>query len=65
MPVEVGRFTTEVTVLDGDLPLSSSQLEKLVQIVLSRVEKQQQGQDRSREATVIRRQAAPRALPEW
>jgi hypothetical protein len=59
VPIEVGRFTTDVTVADGDLPLSPAQLEKLVQLVARRVEEKQRDQARSREATAIRGQASP------
>lgn len=57
MPVEVGRFTTEVSVHEGELPLSAGQVEKLVELVLRRLEERQRQQDFSREATTIRRQA--------
>jgi hypothetical protein len=59
VPIEVGRFTTEVTVADGDLPLSPAQLEKLVALVARRVEERQREQARSREATAIRGHATP------
>ncbi len=60
MPVEVGKFTTEVTVSEGDLPLSPVQIEALVRLVLRRLEDAQRAAERTREATTIRSQAAPR-----
>jgi hypothetical protein len=65
VPIEVGRFTTEVTALEGDLPLTAAQTEKLVQLVLRRLEEKQREQQLAREATVIRRQAAPPARAGW
>ena len=65
MPIEVGKFTTEVTALDGDLPLTPAQTEKLVQLVLRRLEEKQREQQLGREATTIRRQAAPPAKVAW
>jgi hypothetical protein len=59
MPVHVGQMTSEVTLLDGDLPLSEPQIDKLVQRVLQRLEEQRRDQHQSRQATTIRRQAAP------
>ncbi len=34
MSVHIGEMSSEVTVLDGDLPLNDEQLNKLVQLVL-------------------------------
>jgi hypothetical protein len=59
VPLDIGRFTTEVTALDGEMPLSPAQMEQLVQLVLSRLERMQREQQQSREATVLKRQAAP------
>jgi hypothetical protein len=59
MPVDVGKFTTEVTAVDGDLPLSSAQLESLVQAVVRRLEERRRAAESGREATSIRRSAAP------
>jgi hypothetical protein len=58
VPIDVARFTTEVTVADGDMPLTPAQIEKLVALVARRVEERQRDRDRSREANAIRPQAA-------
>lgn len=58
MPIDVGQFSTEVTAVDGDVPLSPTQVEKLVELVVRRLEQRQRDQQSSREATTIRRQAA-------
>jgi hypothetical protein len=60
MPIDVGRFTTEVTIADGDLPLSPAQTEKLVQLVLCRLQEKQRAEKQARESTALRAQAAPR-----
>jgi hypothetical protein len=59
MPVLVGEMTSEVTVLDGDLPLAEPQLEKLVKLVIQRIQEQERERKYNREATTLRRYAAP------
>ena len=59
MPVHVGEMTSEVTVLDGDLPLTEVQLEKLVKLVIQRINDQERERKYSREATTLRRSATP------
>jgi hypothetical protein len=52
-------MTSETTMLDGDVPLSAAQVEKLVQLVLDRLEHQQRAQRQGREATAIRNESTP------
>ena len=59
MPVHIENLETNATVATGDLPLSAAQVEKLVQIVLKRLQQQQRDQKRSRAATVLRASAMP------
>jgi hypothetical protein len=59
VPIDVGTLSTEVTVADGDLPLSAAQVEHLVQAVLRRLEERQRDQRHRQEATALRPQAAP------
>ena len=59
MPVYVQRMTSDVTVIEGELPLNEQQIEKLVQIICERLEWKQREAERSRTATTIRPQAAP------
>ena len=59
MPVHVEEMTSEVTVFEGDLPLSEAQMEKLVQLVLLRLEEKQREARQIHEATALRRGAAP------
>ena len=59
MPVHIEEMATEVTVLDGELPLTERQVEKLVCKVLERLEEKRRESHRIREATALRRGAAP------
>ena len=61
MPIHIENVTSDVTVYQGDLPLNAQQLEKLVQMVLRRLEEKEYNQDRSREATRLQRDSAPKA----
>jgi hypothetical protein len=61
MPVHVAKMDSEVTVIDGELPLTEAQVEKLVQIVLKKLEAAQRESQKSSEATTLRRSAAPAA----
>lgn len=54
MPVHVDEMTTEVDAFEGDMPLSQEQLNKLVEMVLQRVEDKQREQDFLQESTQIR-----------
>lgn len=62
MPVHIEEMSSEVSVFDGDLPLSPAQLDRLVQIVIQRLERQQQIERDQREATSLRHRAAPPSL---
>lgn len=57
MPIEVGNFSTQVTVLSGDMPLTPAQVEQLVQLILKRVAQQQRDDEQTRAAVEIRNQA--------
>lgn len=59
MSVQVGEFTSEVTVTEGELPLTEAQLEKLVNIVLARLQRHKRNERAIREATTLRPQSAP------
>jgi hypothetical protein len=60
MPVHIDQVTSEVGVSTGDLPLSAAQIEKLVGIVLRRLDQRDRERQRLGEATAIRPQAAPK-----
>lgn len=59
MPVHIDTLETDVTVAAGDLPLSDAQIEKLVQLVLRRLQENERRQRMSREATQLRSRATP------
>ncbi|MBS1789183.1 MAG: hypothetical protein JST85_15770 [Acidobacteria bacterium] len=59
MPVHVEELTSEVAVLDGELPLSERQVEKLVLMVLRRLEEKKGEAESNRDATMLRRAARP------
>ena len=52
MSLHIEKLTNEVTVMHGDLPLSDAQIDKLVRIVLVRL--QQRAQDAARQAAATR-----------
>jgi hypothetical protein len=60
MPVHIENMTSQVTVADGDMPLSQVQLEKLMAQVLQRLERQQRLAEQDEEAIAIRPAARPR-----
>jgi hypothetical protein len=59
VPVEVEELTSEVTVMDGGLPLSSEQLDRLAELVAARLERRERGDRQREEATTLRRRVAP------
>ncbi len=54
MPVHVEEMSSEVSVSDADLPLSEAQIDKLVKIIMKRMERREQEARLSDEATTIR-----------
>lgn len=63
MPVHVGEMTSELGILDGDLPLSEGQIEKLVDIVVDRLDRRQRESQSISEATELRSRATPPTRP--
>ena len=61
MPVHIEEMTSEVTVVDGELPLSEAQVERLVAAVIKRLEGKQREAAKRRAATELQRGAAPPA----
>jgi hypothetical protein len=59
MPIEIQRLESDITVLDGELPLSEEQIQMLVERVCTHLEAKQREKERTREATALRRSAAP------
>jgi len=54
MPVHVDELSSEITVVEGELPLTPPQIEKLVKLVMRRIADQQRNEERARAATRIR-----------
>jgi len=59
MAVHIDQMTSEIGVAKGDLPLTSAQIEKLVSMVLRRLDQRDRDRQRLGEATAVRPQAAP------
>lgn len=59
MPVHVDEMTTEVAAFEGEMPLSPEQLDRIVDLVMKRLEAREQEMKMHREATMIRAQARP------
>lgn len=64
MPVYIEEMTSDLAVFEGDQPLTSEQLDKLVETVLSRLSETQREAKLIGEATGIRREASPPAMTE-
>ena len=63
MPIHVGQMTSNVAVQEGELALSPAQLEKLVALVIARLEDRAREAERARAATKLCRQASPPLEP--
>lgn len=61
MPVNIENVTSDVTLINGDLPLSDAQIEQIVILVMRRLEAKQRADCRAQQATMLRSQAAPSA----
>jgi phenylalanyl-tRNA synthetase beta subunit len=59
MPMHIEKMTSEVSVQDGDLSLTQSQIEKLVALVISKLEDRARESQRACAATRLTRRAAP------
>ncbi len=65
MPIHIEDMQTDVTVFDGELPLSRVQIETLVKIVIRRLEEKQRDAKSNRQATEIRDSVIPQDGPSW
>lgn len=59
MPVYLDEMISDVTVVDGDLPLNDAQIERLVRLVLRRLEETQRAARQTEAATTLRRDSEP------
>lgn len=53
MPVHIEELISEVTVLDGELPLSQAQLDKIADYVIAKLDQRSRDQRLSAEATML------------
>jgi hypothetical protein len=58
MPVHIERMTSDVSVQDGDLALSQGQMDKLVSLVINRLEARARDAQKVQAATKVRRQVS-------
>ena len=58
MPVHIGEMTSDVTIVEGELPMTSVQIEKLVRLVIKRIADKEKEEQKSRAATQLKRQAS-------
>lgn len=58
MPVHIEEMTSEVTVVEGDLPLNPKQIDLLVKLVMKQLVEKQREAENSRNATKLRRQSS-------
>lgn len=54
MPVHIEEMSSDVTVIEGELPLTAAQIEKLVKLVMKRIADQSLETARARRATELR-----------
>jgi hypothetical protein len=59
MPLHIENMTAEVTVLDGDLPLTDSQVERIITLVVARLQDLERSRTEDREARRLTGSAAP------
>ena len=48
MPIHIEEMQTEVTVSEGELPLSAAQLERLIELVAARLAERERARGRDR-----------------
>lgn len=60
MPVHVDEMTSEINIVEGELPLTPAQIEKLVKLVMSRLDARKRDASHQREATSLTGSVAPR-----
>jgi hypothetical protein len=59
MPFHIEEVKSDVTVIDGDLPLTEAQLEKLVRVIAQRLEGKQKAAALAHQESAISRHVAP------
>lgn len=64
VPLHIEKLTSEVSLQDGELSLTPAQVDRLVALVITRLEDRARQAQRARAATKLRRQASPPLEPE-
>ena len=59
MAVHIDEMTSDINVVEGELPLSAAQIDKLVTLVLHRLEEHTRDAHQRREASAMRGSVAP------
>lgn len=59
MPIHIEEITSDVSATAGDLPLSQSQIDQLVALVMKRIEAKQRESKSQEAGTRVRPSAAP------
>ncbi len=59
MSVHVDEMTSEINIVEGELPLTMAQIEKLVKLVMSRIEARKRDTREQRDATSLTGSVAP------
>jgi hypothetical protein len=59
MPVHVDEMTSEINIVEGELPLTPAQIEKLVKLVMSRLDARKREASQQRDATSLTGSVAP------
>lgn len=58
MPVQIEELSSDVSLVEGDLPLTEAQIEKLAKLILKKLTDKQQDALRMKEATKLKRQSS-------
>lgn len=58
MPVHIDEMSSEVTVIEGELPLTAMQIDKLAKVVMGRIAEKSREAKQNREATQLKRQSS-------
>jgi hypothetical protein len=59
MPFNIEQITNQVSVVDSEMPFSEAQLERLVELVVKRLQERRRDNRWRREATTLRHEAMP------
>jgi len=57
--VHIEEMTSDVSIVEGEMPLTPAQIEKLVKLVAKRIGEMQTNAERIKDATKLKRQSSP------